>query len=406
MILQIRRCFLKRRDFLKGAAISAGALASGMLTGKGGANPSDAIGNRKQGADFYKIDAFSHFAPVPYLEYLRSLGGPPSQLQAYGRAWPEFSDVHGLQPRLKMMEDEGIDVGIIFPQPDLEGGLGPVFMADGKALSAAVFINDYMSKMCTNFPKFRFAALLPLTNKNDMTAEFNRAINLPGMVGVGINTGPFTKPADDPIRMALYGLAASKNVPVWIHLSRGATYPDYMTDPPQPTPLFPPNTRISKAYNWLNFGFLADGSADMMRIVVADVFKKNPGIRIIVHQRGHLIPLYKDRIKMHFRIFQGLNPPPVGMPQDFDIDYTMEQLKQFYVDAICMGEDTDLLTRSVDFFGADHVMYATDTPFSPNGGRYTAQMTRNSVLKLQVSDADLKNIFAGNIQRLMNAITR
>ena len=397
---------MKRRDFLKGAAIGAGALASGMLPGKGKANPSDASGNRKQGGEFHKIDAFSHFAPVSFMDYLRSLGGPPSSLQVYSKAMPELSDARGLQPRLKMMEDEGIDISIIFPQPYLEGGLGPVFMAPGKALSAAVFINDYMSKMCANSPKFKFTALVPLTNKEDMTSEFNRAINLPGVVGIGINTGPFTRPADDPIRMALYGLAASKKVPVWIHLNRPATYPDYMMDPVQPTPPFPPNTRISPIYSWLNFGYLADGSADMMRIVVADVFKKNLGLKIIVHQRGHLIPLYKDRIKFHFRTFQGLNPPPVGMPRDFDIDYTMDQLKQFYVDAICMGEDTDLLMRSVNFFGADHVMYATDTPYSPNGGRHTAQMTRNSILKLQVTDAELKNIFAGNIQRLMKEITR
>ena len=400
---------MKRRDFLKGAAIGAGALASGMLPGKGGANPANTTGDtmeNRKGGDFYKVDSFSHFAPVSFMDYLRSLGGPPSLLQVYSKAMPELSDVHGLEPRLKMMEDEGIDISIIFPQPDLEGGLGPVFMAPGKALSAAVFINDTMSKMCATSPKFKFTALVPLSNKEDMTAEFSRAINLPGMVGVGINTGPLTRPPDDPVHMALYGLAASKKVPVWVHLNRAPTYPDFIMDPVQPTPSFPPNTRVSPIYNWLNFGYLADGSADMMRIVVADVFKKNPGIKIIVHQRGHLIPLYKDRIKFHFRTFRGLNPPPVGMPRDFDIEDTMEQLKQFYVDAICMGEDADLLTRSVNFFGADHVMYATDTPYSPNGGRHTAQMTCNSILKLQVSHPDLKNIFADNIQRLMNAITR
>jgi predicted TIM-barrel fold metal-dependent hydrolase len=401
---------MKRRDFLKSAAIGAGAIASGMLPGRGEANPAntngDTSGNRKQGAEFYKIDAFSHFAPMSYMNYLRSIGGPPSLLQVYGKAWPEFSDVQGLEPRLKMMEDEGIDVSIIFPQPDLEGGLGPVFMAEGKALSAAVFINDTMSKMCASSPKFKFTALLPLTNEKDMTAEFNRAINLAGMVGIGINTGPLTRPPDDPVHMALYGLAASKKVPVWVHLNRSPTFPDYVMDPPQPTPPFPPNTRISPNYSWLNFGYLADGSVDMMRIVFAGVFKKNPGLKIIVHQRGHLIPLYKDRIKMHFKTFQGINQPPLGTPPNFDIDDTLEQLKQFHVDAICMGDDTDLLTRSVNFFGADHVMYATDTAFSPNGGRYTAEMTRDSILKLQVSNTDLKNIFAGNIQRLMNDITR
>jgi len=81
---------MKRRDFLKGAAIGAGALASGMLPGKGGANPSPTIGNRKQGADFYKIDAFSHFAPVSYLDYLRSLGGPPAFSRRMARLGPNF----------------------------------------------------------------------------------------------------------------------------------------------------------------------------------------------------------------------------------------------------------------------------------------------------------------------------
>ena len=84
---------MKRRDFLKGAAIGAGALASGMLPGEGGANPSstagDTLGNRK-GGDFYKIDAFSHFAPVSFMDYLRSLGGPPSLLQVYSKAMPNF----------------------------------------------------------------------------------------------------------------------------------------------------------------------------------------------------------------------------------------------------------------------------------------------------------------------------
>jgi aminocarboxymuconate-semialdehyde decarboxylase len=405
---------MKRRDFLRGAAIGAGVLASGMLPGKGRANPSNTsgntFGNRKHGVNFYKIDAFCHFVPITYLNYLQSLGGPPNSLQLYANAVPEHSDVNGLQPRLQMMDDEGIDVSIIFPQPDIEGGLGLQFLTPGKATLAAQFINNYMAGICNN-PKcdgaFKFAALLPLNNEADMTAEFDRAINLPGMVGVGINTGPFTTPPDDAVHMALYEQAASKNVPVWIHLNRGANFPDYFGVPSTTPPwLKPPMEFLSADFIWVNFGFLMDGSADMMRIVIADVFKKNPGIKIIVHQRGHLIPLYKDRIKMHFETFQGIFPPPVGMPANFDIDYTMDQFKQFYVDAICSGDDTDLLTRSVNFFGVDHVMYATDAAYSPNGGRYTAEMSRNSVLGLQVTNKDLQKIFAGNIKRLMNSIIR
>jgi uncharacterized protein len=406
----MRRWIVKRREFLKRAAIGVGVITSGILPGKdradGAMAPGETSWKQKEGKDFYKIDAFSHFAPVSFIAYLRSLGGPPSSLQAYGNAVPEHCDVRGLEPRLKMMEDEGIDLSIIFPQPDLENGLGPLYMTEGKATSAAVFINDYMSKMCAESPKFKFAALVPLTNSKDMAAEFNRAIALPGMVGIGINTGPLTSPPDDPVHMALYELAASKKVPVWVHLNRQATFPDFVREPTQPTPPFPPNTRLSQTYSWLNFGYLIDGAVAMMRIAMADVFKKYPGIKIIMHQRGHLIPLYKDRITMHFKAFQGINLPPVGVPRDFDMDYTMDQLKQFYVDAICSGDDTDLLMRAVDFFGSDHVMYATDTAYSPNGGRHTAQMTCKSILKLPVGNTDMQNIFAGNIQRLMNSIVR
>jgi len=397
---------MKRRDFLKGALAGAGLVASGMLPRKGRAASASASGNTfgniRQGGDFYKIDAFSHFVPLSYLSYLQSLGGPPNSLLAYANAVPEISDVKGIQPRRQMMDDEGIDVSIIFPLPELEGGLGPAFVPPGKALLAAQFINNYLSKMCTNnSPKFKFAALLPMSSLADMQTEFDRAINLPGMVGVGITTGPLTTPSDDAVHMAVYAKAVQYDVPVWIHLNRSATYPDYVTDPFQPTPPFPPNTRISYDFIWVNFGFLMDGSADMMRIVIADVFEKNPGIKIIVHQRGHLIALYKDRIKMHFETFQGIFPPPVGMPANFDIDYTMDQFARFYVDAICSGQDTDLLTRSVNFFGADHVMYATDTAFSQNGGRHTAEMTTDSVLGLQVTHKDLKNIFANNIRSLI-----
>ncbi len=48
---------MKRRSFLKGAALGAGVLASGVLPGRGQRKAS-AAGNTRQGADFYKIDAF------------------------------------------------------------------------------------------------------------------------------------------------------------------------------------------------------------------------------------------------------------------------------------------------------------------------------------------------------------
>ena len=394
---------MRRRDFLIGAAISGGALASGVRPGTGKAAEGKAFRNIEAEDNFRGIDCFSHFVPISYLDYLQFLGGPPNSLRAFAMAVPEHSDVQGLDPRLQMMEDERIDVAIIFPQPDIEGGLGPAqFMVRGQATQAAQFINNYMSNLCTTTKKkFKFAALVPMNSKADMTAEFDRVMALPGVVGVGFNVGPTSAPPDSDVHMAMYEKAVQYDVPVWMHFNRGATVPDYNGDPVMPSPPFPPNTRLSYDYIWVNFGFLLDGTAAMMRIVAADVFDKYPGLKLIAHQRGNLIPLYVDRIRMHFEVFQGIFPPPVGMPAGFDVDHFMAQFPKFYVDAICSGQDTDLLTRSVNFFGANKVMFATDTAYSPGGGRWVAEMSRKSILGLQVTDKEMEGIFAKNIINLV-----
>lgn len=435
---------MKRRDFIKGATVGAGVLASGMLPAKGlagtSSNPGNTFGNRMQGVGFRKIDAFCHFVPMQYLQYLYSLTDYTylrTDLEAIGSNIPEHSDISAQNnggwdssgfpkdpaaayaPRLQMMDDMGIDVSIIFPQPDIEGGLisqySPFYGqgSPSNAALAAIYLNNYMSKMCSEFPQFKFVALLPFTSTSELSEEFSRVTKLPGVVGVGINTGPLTSPPDDLIHQSLYQMAAENNVPVWIHLNRGANSPDYVHEPTDPYA----HIQLSYDFIWLDFGFLMDGSADMMRLAglknpasgQADgVFNLFPGLKLVVHQRGHLISLYKDRIRMHFEVFNNILTPPVGQlplgsgAGQFDMDNFMNQLSQFYVDAISSGEDSDLLTRAVDFFGADHVLYATDTAYSPNGGRYEAQMTSNSVLGLQVTKKVKQNIFARNVEAVIN----
>jgi len=390
---------MKRRDFLKGALAGAGLAATGMLPGKGKAAPSNTsgntFGNRKQGVNFYKIDAFSHLVPDAYSAWLASHSFPNS-LAAYAAAVPEH---HDPVARIAMMDEEGIATSIIFPQPDLES-LGANY--GSYATQAAHQINQAMSDICYAYPgRFRFIALLPLNG--DLASAFADAVGMPGMVGIGLNTGPFTTPPDDSFHMQIYDLAVANNIPVWIHFNRGATFADYYGVVAAPYPIFPLASEgiFSKNFNWVNFGFLYDGSATMMRLVIADIFAKKPGVKIIIHQRGNLIPLFPDRIRMHFMAFQGIFPPPVGMPQDFDIEYAMAQFPKFYVDAICSGQDTDLLTRSVNFFRANKVMYATDAAYSPEGGRWVAEHSRDSILGLQVTNKDLQGIFAGNIRGLI-----
>jgi uncharacterized protein len=50
----------------------------------------------------------------------------------------------------------------------------------------------------------------------------------------------------------------------------------------------------------------------------------------------------------------------------------------------------------LEFFGADHVVFATDTPLGP------IAPTIDTIKKLDISETDRRKIFAGNAERLIN----
>ena len=50
----------------------------------------------------------------------------------------------------------------------------------------------------------------------------------------------------------------------------------------------------------------------------------------------------------------------------------------------------------LEFFGSDHVVFATDTPLGP------IAPTIETIERLDIADADRRKIFAGNAERLLN----
>jgi aminocarboxymuconate-semialdehyde decarboxylase len=50
----------------------------------------------------------------------------------------------------------------------------------------------------------------------------------------------------------------------------------------------------------------------------------------------------------------------------------------------------------LEFFGAEHVVFATDTPLGP------IAPTIDVIRKLDVADGDRRKIFSGNAERLLN----
>ncbi len=414
---------MKRRDFLKGAVVGAGLLGSGMLPGR--AKAQSDWGKRKRGVDFQRIDSYSHFAPIDYMDKLDQLNAPAPANASQRAIFAHNRSMTTVQDRINMMDECGIDLSILVPSPFLEA-YALVYLNPVKALQAAQFINDEMAGIANANPtRFKWVALLPTnlspdppgatTNYDIMISEFERAVGK-GAVGACFAVSPTLKPPDHEDyagnsstgKKGLLGTAVELGVPLWMHPARGATYLDYPPDfYTTPSPNVP---KLSKYYLFMLLGWILDTSVAMATIAFKGVFETYPSLKIICHHKGAITALFQNRLTYGYLIDQanqaasdgdlaakalimGSMPPATLQPY-------VEQFKNFYVDTAFSGNEsfeTEILQIAYEFFGADHVLFGTDAPLSPNSGRDGTLNARYSVEDLRVPNKAIENIFSNNI---------
>ncbi len=105
-----------------------------------------------------------------------------------------------------------------------------------------------------------------------------------------------------------------------------------------------------------------------------------------------MIPFFHRRIEMNYQSGQRRVPQPLD--QSIDI---RKDLRRFYVDTVLQGATSALVT-SVDFFGSNRVLFATDIPFGPNDGLEFARGSIESVEELPEVQREM--IFGENASKL------
>jgi predicted TIM-barrel fold metal-dependent hydrolase len=404
---------MRRRDFIKNAAVGAGLTGTGMFSGPAEA----AVRRRRSAVNFHRIDSYCHFSPLEYIDLLETLNAPtpsPNSQRAINQAinsqraiTQPIKALWDVAARLQVMDETGINVSIVVPQPFIE--MAPNIARDpAKALQAATFINDRMAEIVAQHPdRFKWVALLPTnlpadippstSNYDLMIAEFERALGN-GAVGACFTVSPMTKPPDhedyvgNPStgKQGLFGKAASLNVPLWMHPCRPPVYPDYTSDVPP----------LSKCNLFLQLGWLHDTSVAMARIVFANVFGNNPKVKIICHHKGALVPIFQNRLTYELNIETGVNT--AGIPANISKPY-LDHFRNFYVDTVFSGNtnsETEILKIVYDFFGSDHILFGTDAAFGTHGGRDGIRRARFSVEGLNVPRKQIANIFSNNILKI------
>ncbi len=299
-----------------------------------------------------KIDIYSHLIPPKLKEMMFEKQKTIKELQTN-------TSLYDLDTRFRIM-DRYPDLVQVLTVPgatpdDLGGPAGAVDLARR--------INDEMAELVYKYP-YRFAggvAVLPTSNIDATLKEIDRAVNELKLRGILLRIPINGKPVDRPEFFPIYEKMCQLNLPIWFHPHKNPKVPDY------------PDETESKYLIWHLWGLVVESTYSMTRLVISGVMEKFPKLKIIIHHCGAMIPYFSERIANHYNQSEtrnltnftvGLSEPPA------------EYFRRFYTDTALIG-NTSALMCAHSFFGADHILFGSDSPFRFPAGRLRDKATRS-----------------------------
>ena len=324
------------------------------------------------------IDIYCHIYPDRFFQEMTKVS---PKLENIGKRLRGVTKLFDLDARFREMDQFGDYRQIIsLPNPPIEE------IAEGATAGMLARVgNDAMAELCARhrdrFPTF--AAAVALSDVDGAIAEARRAIDQLGAGGVQIFTHIAGRPLDAPEFRPFFATMAEYDLPIWLHPARNASMPDY------------PAEQKSRYEMWWCFGWPYDTSVAMTRLVFSGLFDRHPGIKIITHHLGGMIPYYDGRVGPGLEVLG-------ARTSDEDYSQVLPSLKrphldyfrEFYGDTALFGGKYGLAC-GLDFFGPDHVVFATDTPLGP------IKPTIEEIDVLDLPAADERKIMVGNAEKLL-----
>ena len=333
-----------------------------------------------------KIDVFNHIFPQPFFDRLRQVVLNRGAI----KRWLHIPFLHDVDVRFRLLEEfgDGYRQILSLSAPPIES-INPDRQI---TLDLARLANDSQAELVRQFPERfpGFIASLPMNDPDASVRELERAVGELGAIGVQVFSNVNGLPLDDQRFFPLFETAERLRCPVLLHPARGAAFADY------------PGEEKSKYEIWWTFGWPYETSAAMQRLVFSRLFDRLPGIRILAHHLGAMIPYFEGRVgygldqlgaRTADEDYEGLRRSLPRRP----IDY----FKMFWADTAVFGSRAATIC-GLSFFGPDQVVFASDAPFDPEGGPMYIRETIRVIDSLEISEADRRKIYQGNAERLFN----
>jgi predicted TIM-barrel fold metal-dependent hydrolase len=246
--------------------------------------------------------------------------------------------------RLSLMDETGVDVQVLsLTTPGLHN------LEGGASARLARRTNDLIAQTVARWPnRFQGFAALPTPQPSEAPRELERAVRGLGLKGAMLCGRTGEKNLDHPDFWPTFECAAELGVPIFIHPQipqrsvREACYSGFAVE-------------VDLALATYGLGWHYEAGLQFVRLALAGVFDRFPGLQVILGHWGEVVLFYLERLSALDRAAKLKRP---------FADYARENL---YVTASGMFSEA-YLQRCVDIIGIDRVLFSTDFPYQYRPG--------------------------------------
>jgi 4-oxalmesaconate hydratase len=361
---------ISRRNLIKGAGAAGLALTGG--------SPFAAVA-QQAAAKMVVIDSHGHYTTEPkeigvfreaQIAALRG-GAPKPSLASVKISDDQLRE--SVQPQLKFQRERGTDVTLFSPRA---GGMGHHIGNAETSADWSRLSNEVIYRITTLFPdNFIGVGQLPQSpgvRPDNCIEELERIVKSYGFVGVNLNpdpTGGYWRdpPLTDRYYYPIYEKLVELDVPAMIHVSASIN----------------PNFQGTGAH------YLAGDTTAFMQLLMSDLFKDFPTLRLIIPHGGGAVPYHWGRYR--------------GLAQDMKRPPLEELLLKnvFFDTCVYHREGVEMLFKVIP---VDNILFASEVVgavrgIDPTTGYYYDD-TKRYVDALPLSDADRRKVFETNARRV------
>jgi predicted TIM-barrel fold metal-dependent hydrolase len=235
-------------------------------------------------------------------------------------------------------------------------------------------VNDGLSAICQKHPdRFAAFAALPLTDLTAASAEFERALGLPGIIGAQLPGNYFLTRKDAEAIRPLLEAANRHRAVLFVHHG------------PRPGDAFPKvagDTDNARRRNG-TLDMQASLSSVMVTLSLTDCLAPYPDVTVVVHNLGGNIPYEVER--MDHRCL--LDTPDEELPS------SRFRNAKVYVDCNSFGPHS--IEAAVRLYGAERIVCGTD------GTEFGTDWTLKALAEAEIGEAAREQILHGNAAALL-----